>query len=130
MGFPILDAIGQVSNVVGGVMDRLWPTDGDKQKVETAKTQMKIAVQEALLKENSQFRSFMLDYEGKAKDLPVVIQILRASVRPLLTYLIIGTIAWLTWNGRPIPTQLHQLGLLCAGFWFGERAVNNFIKTT
>lgn len=124
---PLLNLIEPITGVVNKVMEHFWPptmTEAEKQK---AKTEAQVMVQQLAMAEDSQLRQFMLEYEGRAKDLPRSMQILRASVRPLLTYLLIGTTAWLVWNGQEIPTMLFQLDMLCAGFWFGERAVRNYI---
>ena len=95
---------------------------------EKAKLAAQVMLHQQAMSENSEFNKFMLDYEGAAKDLPKAIQVLRASVRPLLTYLLIGTTVWLVWGGKEIPTMLYQLDMLCCIFWFGERAVKNVLK--
>lgn len=123
-----LSLINTVTGVAGKVLDRVWPNPADKQKLEEAKSQITLAFQQQALAEKSDFRHYMLAYEGSAKDSPWIIQILRSSVRPVLTYLLVATTAWLVWEGRPIPAQLHQLDLMCCGFWFGERSVVKYLK--
>ncbi len=59
--------------------------------------------------------------------MPKSVQILRASVRSVITYLVTGTIVWRIWNGQGIPTELHQLALLCLAFWFGDKTVRNYL---
>jgi hypothetical protein len=123
------EAIGVVSKLAGRVVDRVLPeTMSEKERAELTLRAEQVA-QELALEEEKLFRGFVVDYEGRAADLPEAVQVLRASVRPLLSYLLVITTAWLVWNGRPIPTELHQLDLLCLAFWFGERAVRNYIRT-
>ncbi len=127
MGIPLLNLLEPVTDVVGKAMDHFLPasmSEGEKEKV---KLQAQAMINEQLLAEGSAFNSFVLDYEGRAKDMPKSIQILRASVRPLITYLITGTIAWQVWQGQAIPTELHQLALLCLAFWFGDKTVRNYL---
>jgi hypothetical protein len=123
------EAIGVVSKLAGRVVDRVLPeTMSEKERAELTIRAEQVA-QELALEEEKLFRGFVVDYEGRAADLPEAVQVLRASVRPLLSYLLVITTAWLVWNGRPIPVELHQLDLLCLAFWFGERAVRNYIRT-
>lgn len=92
-------------------------------------------------KENSNFRNFVLEYEGKAsdyKDVPFVgpvILIFRGLIRPIIT---IGTVyfdyLWFTY----IPEQdiinpwtadkaklLFVMNVIVLVFWFGERTLKN-----
>jgi len=128
--FPVAEAIGAVGKLAGRVVDRVLPeTMNEKERAElTFKAEH--AAREMVLKEETLLRGFILDYEGKATELPRSMQVLRASVRPLLSYLLVATTAWLVWKGREIPAQLHQLDLLCLAFWFGERAVRGFLRTS
>jgi len=53
---------------------------------------------------------------------------LRASVRPILTYLLAGAFVYgfVTRNVEPESLEmLFQLNLLSMGFWYGERALKN-----
>ena len=135
---PVYDAVvAAAGQTVGKVFDKLAGLipAGDEEKarlrLEAERLAQEVAATETALRlqEDKQFRDFVLGYEGKASEMPPAIQVLRASVRPLLSYLLIITTAWLIWMGREIPTELHQLDLLCLGFWFGERAVRNYIRT-
>lgn len=124
----LAEGIGLVSKLAGRVVDRVLPeTMSEKERSELALRAEQVA-QELALEEEQLFRGFVLDYEGRAEALPVAVQVLRASVRPLLSYLLVISTAWLVWHGREIPAQLHQLDLLCLGFWFGERAVRNYLR--
>jgi len=122
------EAIGAVGKLAGRVVDRVLPeTMSEKERAELTLRAEQVAQQMAL-EEERLLRSFIVDYEGRAESLPEPVQVLRASVRPLLSYLLVTTTAWLVWNGQPIPTELHQLDLLCLAFWFGERAVRGFLR--
>lgn len=79
-----------VTEVVGKVVDHYLPPSMGEGERKAAQLKAKLAIQQIALAENSAFRDFMLEYEGRAKDLPKSMRILRASVRPILTYLLIG----------------------------------------
>lgn len=122
------EAIGAVGKLAGRVVDRVLPeTMSEKERAELTLRAEQVA-QELALEEERLFRNFVVAYEGRAESLPHGVRVLRASVRPLLSYLLVFTTAWLLWQGRAIPTELHQLDLLCLAFWFGERAVRNFLR--
>ncbi len=135
---PIYDVVrGAAAETVGKVFSRLSdliPAGAEKRAELEAKAR-ELALEEArtqaalALQEDDSLRGFMLAYEGRAETLPLAVQVLRASVRPILSYLLVASTAWLVWNGRAIPVELHQLDLLCLAFWFGERAVRGFLRT-
>jgi len=74
------------------------------------------------------FRDFVVEYEGRGDQVHPVIQILRGSVRPVLTYALAGAFIY-GFLTRDIPSDamemLWQLNLLSLGFWYGERALKN-----
>lgn len=125
----ILDIVNTVGKVAGKVIDRVLPEQMSEAERAKLKFQAELMTRELLLKEESGFRQFVLEYEGRAKDVPPVIQVLRASVRPVLTYIFALTTIWLVWRGQEIPTMLYQMDLIMIAFWFGERAVRNYVKT-
>jgi hypothetical protein len=126
----VFDIVKSVSGIVGEVVKRVLPaekmSEGERLIVET---QAKQVAQEMIMNEDSELRQFFLEYEGRAKDMPKSIQILRASVRPILTYVFGITTIYLFWSGAEVPTYLYQMDLIILVFWFGERAVRNYIKT-
>jgi hypothetical protein len=79
------------------------------------------------MQEKAQYHNFVLDYEGRAKEIPKTLVWLRSSIRPVLTYTI--SIAYiLGWFGlcNPrIPAKHMELLspalLMVLGFWFTER---------
>jgi len=123
------DAIGAVGKIAGRVVDRVLPEAMSEKERAEIKLRAEQVTRELALEEDKLFRGFVVDYEGRAESLPEGIQVLRASVRPVLSYILVLSTAWLVWNARPIPVELHQLDLLCLAFWFGERAVRGFIRT-
>lgn len=79
-------------------------------------------------KAEGSFRDFVVAYEGRGDQVHPVIQILRGSVRPVLTYLLAGAFIYgfLTRDFDPDTMEmLWQLNLLSLGFWYGERALKN-----
>jgi len=81
-------------------------------------------------KENSEFRTFVVEYEGAAKDVPRIVVIFRSLIRPLFTILI-GYFDYLFFTGVTTAWHPEAIALLKAiniivlVFWFGERAVQN-----
>ena len=111
--------------------DKLFP-DADK-KLETKQQKEKfeqlyrIALLEEAAKENSEFRKFMLEYEGRLIDIPRPVQYLRSSVRPMITYLTAGSYVYAFLHPEKFtPDQLsmlHGILFLVLGFWFGEKLI-------
>ena len=133
---PIYDMVlGAAQGTLGKVFDRLAALipAGEKEKQDMllelrAQALDAARVDLALkLQEDQQFRDFMLAYEGKANEVPRGVVTLRSTVRPVLSYLLIISTAWLVWNHRPIPQELYWLDMLCLSFWFGERALKSIL---
>ena len=78
-------------------------------------------------KENESFRQFILEYEGRSKDLPRFVQVIRALIRPVLTILISGTYIWGWLHPERFTAEqmavLKPLALIVLLFWFGDRAI-------
>ncbi|KYC47874.1 MAG: hypothetical protein AMQ22_00192 [Candidatus Methanofastidiosum methylothiophilum] len=126
----VLDLIKNVSGIVGEVVRRVLPAEKiSEQDRLTIESEAKRTATELLLQEDNALRSFFLEYEGRAADMPKSIQILRASVRPILTYVFGATTIYLFWKGVEVPTSLYQMDLIIMVFWFGERAVRNYLET-
>ena len=91
---------------------------------EKARQQMETEIQKA----EGSFREFVVAYEGRGDQVHWSIQILRGSVRPILTYVLAGAFIYgfLTRNvDSDAMEMLWQLNLLSLGFWYGERALKN-----
>jgi hypothetical protein len=96
----------------------------DPKAKEKARQEMAKEIEKA----EGSFRDFVVAYEGRGDQVHPVIQILRGSVRPILTYLLAGAFIYgfLTRDFDPDTMEmLWQLNLLSLGFWYGERALKN-----
>lgn len=116
---PIID-------LVGSVFDRVFP---DKEQAQQAKNEFLVKSAEMQQTETREFHQFIVDYEGNGADVHPILQVLRGSVRPVLTYALAGLYGW----GFVNPTEftpeqmqgLFQLNLISLGFWYGEKALKN-----
>lgn len=93
-----------------------------------AKQKARLEIVAEIQKAEAGFRQFVVSYEGAAKDVHISIQILRGTVRPVLTYFLAGAFIYgfLTRNvDKDTMEMLWQLNLLSLGFWYGERALKN-----
>ncbi|MEJ2659034.1 MAG: hypothetical protein P8012_17900 [Desulfobacterales bacterium] len=100
----------------------------EQQRKEIDLQAQKLVIEKSM-DETSDFRNFVLDYEGRAKDMPKFIQILRGSVRPVLTYFFGAVSLFIFMKSTAFPDQLFKLDLIVLGFWFGERATRKIINT-
>lgn len=91
---------------------------------EKARQQMESEIQKA----EGSFRDFVVAYEGRGDQVHWSIQILRGSVRPVITYVLAGAFIY-GFLSRNVDSDamemLWQLNLLSLGFWYGERALKN-----
>lgn len=121
---PLL--ITPLLELAGKAFDRVFPDPE-----QAAKAKAEFAMQASKMEEAdiNSFRDFMLAYEGQGDKVHPYIQILRGSVRPILTYSLAATFVYGYANPTAIDpeamTMLFQLNLLSLGFWFGERALRN-----
>ncbi len=109
-------------------IDRMFPDPEQKAKAElewiTTVTTLNLA-------EDKNFRDFVVAYEGRGDQVHPLIQILRGSVRPVLTYVLAGFFLYGFVNPTDfgdddkVMTMLWQLNLISLGFWYGERALKN-----
>ncbi len=107
------------------VLARLWPeplTEAKKKELDLAAEAQAYQLAHA---DGSAFRDFVLDYEGRGADITPGLQLLRGSVRPVITYAVVAADLLLVLRGQTIPNTLHVLTVMVAGFWFGERALKN-----
>lgn len=95
----------------------------DPKQREEARRELEQQTQQA----ETNFRSFILEYEGAAKDVSPFLQNYRGSVRPTLTYFLAAVFAYGFVNPGAIDkgtmSMLFNLNLLSLGFWYGERAL-------
>jgi hypothetical protein len=143
----MLSAIsGLLQGVVGPTLEKYFEFKGKEtektiklEEFELMKKQieaeMQLKLQEEINRPDSEFKKFMMDYEGKATEMPRAVQIMRGSVRPLVTYWSLGLITWIIMsagagsaigeNMAGMPDQLWWIFLAVFGFWFGGRAMEN-----
>lgn len=100
--------------------------------------ELRVRLAEEMNKPESELKKFMLDYEGKASEMPRFVQIIRGSVRPVVTYWSLGLITWMMLsagtgatigtNLKDIPSELWYIFLAVFGFWFGGRAMEHAVN--
>jgi Holin of 3TMs, for gene-transfer release len=131
------------SGVVKPVFDGIFKWKSEQNKMEISRqdfelmrkkleSDIELRLAEEMRKPESEFRDFMLKFEGSAAEQTPFMRGLRSSVRPVITYwsLIIITLimfgpldgADLEKNLSSIPDPLWQIFLAVFGFWFGGRA--------
>ena len=105
--------------------DKMSEEDQKKLELEAEAFVMKEA-----RKVDSSFRQFVVEYEGAAKDVPRVIVVFRALIRPAFTVLV-GYLDYLFFTGATSAWDpeaialLKSVNIIVLMFWFGERAVVN-----
>ena len=116
-----------VSDIFNSVIDKVAGDKIDEKDKALLKLQGQEMLYTALQNEEQGFRDFVIEYEGAAKDMPRFIQVLRGSVRPVLTYFLAGLLAYSMFASWEYEVQrfLFQLNLISLGFWYGERALKN-----
>ncbi|WP_456463508.1 3TM-type holin [Persephonella sp.] len=119
-------------NLGSTIADKLFPDADKKLELKKQKEQFeqiyKMALLEEATKENSEFRKFMLEYEGRLIDIPRPIQYLRSSVRPVITYITTGAYIYAFLHPEQFTqnqlSMLHGILFLVLGFWFGEKLLS------
>ncbi len=109
------------------VLNKVFRDKASEAEIKDLELKYEVAMAAEARKKGSDFHSFVVDYEGKAADVPKPIVYLRSSVRPLFTYGV-GYFDWLCFSGGIswTPEQMKLLfavNLICLGFWFGEKAL-------
>ena len=114
---PIID-------LIGNVFDRVFPD-----KEQAAKAKQDFMVQSAMMEQSEAqaFRDFVVAYEGAGDNVHPWLQVLRGSVRPVLSYVLAGLYGWGFLHPDDFTMQqmqgLFQLNLISLGFWYGEKAL-------
>jgi len=121
MGISTL--ISPLSSLLDKVFDKVLPSDMDKATAEKIRAEAKSQLIDSSLREKGDFRKFILAYEGQASDLHPAMAAFRASLRPVISYLVYGTVIWMQLTGQEISSGMWKLVLIITAFWFGERAV-------
>ena len=130
------DPVTAVFNLIDKGVDRFFPPKMSEEEKEKLKADMKMFAATESRQENTEFRNFVLQYEGSAKDyanIPLIgplMMLIRGVVRPAFTY---GTFYfdWLYFTNVAVdwsPERAKLLAIinvivLC--FWFGEKILVN-----
>ena len=119
--------INEIIDLVKTGINKFLPDRLSEAEKDEIKNNMQQFLITKAIESDSNFRRFLLEYEGRAKDMPLLIQIVRALVRPVITFVITGayTYGWL--NPEVFtPSQMSVLKpalLIVLIFWFGEKAL-------
>ena len=123
MGITTL--ISPLSSLLDKVFDKVLPSDMDKATAEKIRAEAKSQLIDSSLREEGEFRRFIIAYEGRASDIHPVIAAFRASLRPVVSYAVYITDVYLVLTGQTVPDSMWTLTLIITAFWFGERALRN-----
>jgi hypothetical protein len=122
------DPISAVIGLVNTGIDKFLPDKMSEAEKENLKKDLAIHATQESRKVDSDFRQFVLQYEGSAADVPKFIVVFRSLIRPVFTCLI-GYIDFLFFTtsteGWSIDSisMLKAINIIVLGFWFGERAL-------
>jgi len=131
----IFDIFSGEGGFLGKILDKIKMDPADKRKMEA---ELQTELWSFMQTQEDQFRNFVLDYEGKATDIPRWVLGIRSTVRPFLTYAFSGL-----WIGLAVYVFLHsadftpaqvaqvdqwgdwlfKLVTITLIFWFGEKVV-------
>ena len=118
--------IGSLLKVGENVFNRIFP---DAEQAAEATREFEKELKNIDLEKDSAFREFVVAYEGKGEAVHPLIQILRGSVRPVLTYTLAGFFLFGFINPSLVDAEtielLWKLNLISLSFWYGERALSN-----
>ena len=120
----ITDLLSEIIGAGRAVFERVMP---DKAAADEAFREFEIQMARLSLDQDSGFRKFVIEYEGRISDIPKPVQYLRSSIRPILTLAISGLYGY-GWLHPAIFSTLQMdllqpAFLLVLVFWFGEKAL-------
>jgi hypothetical protein len=124
------DPLSAIFGLIETGLDKFIPDKMDEADRNQLKANMTKFMANQALTENSDFRKFILQYEGAAKDIPTLLIWFRSAIRPAFTCLVgyldyqYFTGATTTWAPESIAL-LKAINIIVLAFWFGERAVKN-----
>ncbi len=106
--------------------------------MEVTEIKFKEFVLQNSLEIDKNFRDFVTEYEGAAKDVDPKVQMLRAIIRPVISIWAVAMISYLMFadpahitnvakNMELIPEKLWDIFFVVFAFWFGGRAVQHII---
>lgn len=145
-----MDIFSLFTGIVKPIFEGIFKWKDNEEKMEITRKEyemmqqkltadIEIRLAEEMRKPESEFRDFMLKYEGNASEQSPLMRSLRASVRPVITYwaliiislIMFGAVGGTEMNARlaSIPEPLWNIFLAIFGFWFGGRAVMQVAET-
>jgi len=113
----------KVLDIADKVFDRLIPDKNVQAKI---KREFRYKFLELAIQDEESLRKFILEYEGRASEVPKAILWMRSLIRPVFTWIfgILGAF-WIVGYGLgklPEPPEaLMVWNSLTLGFWFGAR---------
>ncbi len=121
------DPLTAITGLVTKGLDKFIPDKMSEAEKEKLSTDMQQFIISTGLTEDQNFRNFILQYEGKAEDVPKFVVIIRAMIRPILTILVTGSYIYGFLNPETFsPEQMAILKpatLIVLLFWFGEKTI-------
>ena len=122
--------LGKILDILDKTIERLVPNRSAQEKI---KQEFRIKFLETALQDEESLRRFILEYEGRATEVPKSILWLRSLIRPVFTWMfgILGAL-WIVGYGLkklPAPPEaLMVWNSLTLGFWFGARHFEKKMK--
>lgn len=125
-----IDPLTAVFEVGKTVLERVLPQKMNEEERTKVANDFTVEMARIAATQDSDFRKFILQYEGEAKDAPKSVVVFRSLIRPLFTCAVaywdwlyfIGTVG--AWDVEK-AALLKSVNLIVLFFWFGERAVTN-----
>lgn len=102
--------------------------------LEKLKTQIDLEIVKMVLDQKNKFRNFILDFEGKANELPKGLLWLRSSFRPVASYfflimiMIYFVLKYFFNKTLPLDNQFWNLAMIIFGFFFAERSGSRIVE--
>jgi len=119
-----------------GILEGRLPAkmpEADKFQLQFA---MEQAFREGIQESEDNFRDFVIEHTGAAKDMPRFIQVTRGLVRPLITFGVFGLDTYVVWYRLTHVISVERLEqynqdlkllfamtLIVLTFWFGEKMI-------
>ncbi len=130
-----VDPLSAISNLGKTVLNKVFRDKVSEDRMAEIENEFDLGLLKESRKANSDFRKFVIEYEGAARDyvnLPVIGPIVlatRSLIRPAVTVATVyfdyvwftSPTAWDPMKGKALM-MINGLVLL---FWFGERAIKN-----
>lgn len=108
---------------LGPVVDKVLSFIPDPEQKAKAKAEF----EQQIMNQGKQFQDFVVAYEGRGDQVHPALQFFRGSVRPTLTYFLVGVFAYGFIYPKAIDqgtmSMMFNLNLMSMGFWYGERAL-------